>query len=98
MDFEKKNKRKNFQTTFIQGFLNFSQFSNFAWDNDGVGVEGASDVNGENVGKKTERGYCQHLYEDRKNLKRIVMSSICSQTHPLLGGTQNLGQPRKHFF
>ena len=69
-------------------------FSNFVWDNDGVDVEGASDVNGENFGQKTDRGYCQHVYEDRKNLKRVVMSSICSQTHPLPGGTQNLGQAK----
>ena len=45
-------------------------------------------------GQKTDRGYCQHVYEDRKNLKRVVMSSICSQTHPLPGGTQNLGQAK----
>ena len=73
---------------------NFRQFSNFDWDNDGVDVEGASDVNGENFGQKTDRGYCQHVYEDRKNLKRVVMSSIWSRAHPLPGGTQNLGQAK----
>ena len=26
------------------------------------------------------------------------MSTICSQTHPIPWGTQNLGQPKKHFF
>ena len=31
------------------------------------------------------------------NLKRVVMAKICSQMHPLAGGTQNLGQPKKHF-
>ena len=31
-------------------------------------------------------------------MKRTVISTICSQTHPIPGGTQNLGQPKKHFF
>merc|ERR1712173_473000 len=49
------------------------------------------------LGSETHRDYSQHILGPRKNLKRIVMSTICSLTHPLPGGTQNLGQAEKHF-
>ena len=50
------------------------------------------------LGSETHRDYCQHILGPRKNLKRTVMSTIYSLTHPLPGGTQNLGQAEKHFF
>ena len=50
------------------------------------------------LGSETHRDYSQHILGPRKNLKRAVMSTICSLTHPLPGGTQNLGQAEKHFF
>ena len=70
-----------------------SQFSNFVWDNgDGEG-DGDGDVTNENFALKLREGIINIYTKGMGKLKRVVMAKICSQTHPLAGGTQNLGQP-----
>ena len=67
-------------------------------DNGDGDCDGDSDVTDENFGLKLREGIVNMYMKGMGNLKRVVMSKICSQTHPLAGGTQNLGQPKKHFF
>ena len=76
-----------------------SQFSNFVWDN-GDG-NGDSDVTDENFAEKLKEGIVNMYTNGIGNLKRVVMSKICSQKHLLAGGTQNIcksGTPKKALF
>ena len=50
---------------------------------------------------ETWRGYSQHVYKGIWSLKGVVMAKICSQKHPLAGGTQNIcksGTSKKALF
>ena len=42
-------------------FPNFSNFSEFHWDNGGGGGDGVGDGDGQNFGCETHRDYCQHI-------------------------------------
>ena len=95
---KKKKFQKIFRTSFIRVFPNLSQFSNFVSDNGDKNGDSDGDVTDENFALKLEEGVVNMYTKGMGNLKRVVMAKICSQTHPLAGGTQNLGQPKKHFF
>ena len=42
-----------FQSSFIRGFPNFSQFSNFVWDNGDKNGDSDGDITDENFAEKT---------------------------------------------
>ena len=75
--------------SFIRRFPNFSQFSNFVWDN-GYG-EGDGDGTDENFALKLREGIVNMYTKGMGNLKRVVMAKICSQT-PQYNGKIELGK------
>ena len=69
-DLEEKIFQKNFQTSLIWGFPNFSQFSNFVWDNG----DGDGDATDENFAMKLREGIVNMYKKGMGNLKRVVMA------------------------
>ena len=78
-----------------------SQFSNFVWDNGDKNGDSDGDVTDENFALKLKEGIVNMYTKGIGNLKRVVMSKICSQKHPLALGTQNIcksGTSKKPLF
>ena len=66
-------------------------------DNYGVEVEGDSDVDCEKCWSETERGYCQHVHEDRekfetgRNVHHFIANTLTTW------GCLTFGQPKNTF-
>ena len=89
----RKNISKNFPNQF---YTRISKFEPIFKNSDSDG-----DVTDENFAVKLKEGRVNMYTKGIGNLKRVVMSKICSQKHPLAGGTQNIcksGTSKKALF